>query len=325
MRRLKLDTPTLEVVESALGGLKPTQKRLLGLLAELAQRRAGTWKEDPVDEDDIEKGRTPYRAREHAVHLNRNTPENLDAALSSLTEAQQRHAIQGQERLADRIATNEASGLHRTAPVTEEDPPMTDTERPTPSPESAVSDPPTQDDADAAEIERRKAVGIRRTRDVAEGLERGVLQRMPTLRLHGRSLKTLEDAAEVLIAELQPIHQDSIRQVCQEHSMDAWVLILGAVARMADLQELHAGEFEEHWKNRQSAGGTAASAKVEVCQMCGGELPPDPVRRNRTACCSRHGSGQVQHTQPGESTSQPGGCPLRHRQMVKGAWVTVND
>lgn len=319
MRRLKLDAPVLQVVESLLGGQRPTAKRLLDLLGELTQRRARMEEATmPLDEQDVELGRTPYRARAHAAQLNPD-PANLDAALGNLTDAAERRAADSRDRLHDTIAANEARGLHRTAPPIEEDPTV-DTKRPDetdavlPSfPGELPPQPNAQSGDEIAEIERRKSAGIRRTREVAEGLERGVLQRMPTLGLQGRSLKTLEGAAEVLIAELQPNHQDAIRQVAQEYQMDAWVVILGAVARMADLQELHAGEFEEHWKNRQGSGATPASAKAEICQMCGGEMPPDPVRRNRQFCCNRHGSDQIEHTE---------GCALASRKMVQGAWVT---
>lgn len=325
MRRLKLEVPVLQVVESLLGGQRPTAKRLLTLLGELTQRRARMEEAKmPLDEQDVDLGRTPYRARAHAEQLNPD-PANLDAALGNLTDAEQRRAATSRERLNDTIAANEARGLHRTAPPIEEDPAVVDPERPNqPTSDPAVSDPPidrgggpsttSPAQLEVDEIERRKTAGIRRTREVAEGLERGVLQRMPTLGLQGRSLKTLEGAAEVLIAELQPNHQDAIRQVAREYQMDAWVVILGAVARMADLQELHAGEFEDHWKNRQGSGATPASAKAEICQMCGGEMPPDPVRRNRQFCCNRHGSEQIEHTE---------GCALASRKMVTGAWVTV--
>ena len=326
MRRLKLEAPVLQVVESLLGGQRPTAKRLLGLLGELTQRRGRMEEANmPLDDQDRELGRVPHRARAHAELLNRDNPDNLDAALGNLSDAEQRQAHEAAERLADRIAENEAKGLHRHAPALEEDPTM-DADRPNhPKPDPPLPDPPIDSGGgpsttssaqlEADEIERRKTAGIRRTREVAEGLERGVLQRMPVLGLQGRSLKTLEGAADVLIAELQPNHQDAIRQVAQEYQMDAWVVILGAVARMADLQELHAGEFEEHWKQRQGSGATAASAKAEICQMCGGEIPPDPVRKNRVACCNRHGSNQVEHTE---------GCALSALKMVKGRWVTVS-
>lgn len=325
MRRLKLEEPVLRMVESLLGGQRPTAKRLLGLLGELAQRRGRMMEaEMPLDDQDRELGRVPHRPRAHAELLNRGNPENLDAALGNLTEAEQRQTREAKQRIEEKIAQNEASGLHRTAPPIEEEPPV-NTDRPNhPKPDPPVPEPPIDSGGgpgttstaqmEADEIERRKTAGIRRTREVAEGLERGVLQWMPALGLQDRSLKTLEGAADILIAELQPNHQDAIRQVAQEYQMDAWVVILGAVARMADLQELHAGEFEEHWKNRQGTGATPASAKAEICQMCGGEIPPDPVRKNRVACCNRHGSNQVEHTE---------GCALSALKMVKGRWVTV--
>lgn len=318
MRRLKLEAPVLRVLESLLEGQRPTAKRVLGLLGELTRRRASMEEAKMLDEQDRELGRVPHRASDHARLLNKD-PDNLEAAQAGLAEAQTRREAQARERIQEKIAENEAKGLHRTAPAIEEEP-LVETERP----KDAIPDlpehlrttlppsPPDQPVDEAAEIERRKTAGMRRTREVAEQLERGFLQKMPGLRLQGRTLKTLEDAAEVLIGELQPNHQDAIRQVAQEYSMDAWVVILGAVARMADLQELHAGEFEDHWKNRQGSGATAASAKVEICQMCGGEMAPDPIRKNRVACCNAHGSGKVEHSD---------GCALSHLKMVAGQWV----
>lgn len=283
----------------------------------------------PLDDQDRDLGRTVHRAHAHAELLNRDSPENLEAALGNLDEAAQRRSANARDRLQDKIAENEARGLHRNAPPPEEEPvetspsmpyvPADPAEPPTnaplavaPAPLAAPAAPEPADDA--AAIDAAKRTGLGRVAVVAESLERRVLQKMPAIRAAGRSLKTLEDAADVLIAELQPNHQDALRQVCQEHGLANWVVLLGAAARMADLQELNAGEFEDAWLNRQSARGTATSIKEEICQMCGGVLPPDPVRKNRVACCNNHGSNRLDHT---------AGCALAQRQMVKGSWVTV--
>ena len=168
-------------------------------------------------------------------------------------------------------------------------------------------------DHDTAVIDALKRVGLAKTRELVATRERQGLQRLPAIRASGSRLRTLEEAAEVLIAELEPNHQDAIAQIVLEIGHPNWVIILGAVARMADLQELHAGDFQADWTNR-GAGQTKVTAKQEVCEVCAGLIPPDPVRRGRKFCCSRHGSGQIAHSDD---------CPNADRQMKMGQWVTV--
>lgn len=320
---VKIGDAIADKVRTLLGGQNPTPKRIETLLEELEQRRAAPPPEAPMplDPGDIEQGRTVHRPQEHARILNQGDPENLRAALENLDDAERSRASEARERLNDRIAANEAKGLHRTAPPIEEEtveePPiaqMTAADAaelispPLAHPETASI--PT-DEADA--IEAVKRAGLRKTRDVAEHLERGALAKLPRLRSAGRSLKTLEEAADALIAELEPNHIDAILQVCQEHGLPNWVVILGAIARMADLQELNAGEFRDEWVNRPSSRvGTSTAPKIEVCQLCAQVIPG--ARKGQVACCNAHGSGKVEHT---------AGCPLAHVQMVKGQWTTV--
>lgn len=280
----RLDRAVLDQMRGLLGGANPTPRRMGKLLDELADRRR-----TPVDQDDREAGRTPHR---------RVAPLDPEEA---------------QRRLAERMEANQAMGLNPNAAPIEDVPgasalAVEGAEVPHIIP---LGD-SIPDDAEA--IERLKATGLPRTRQVFEERERRVLQQMPVLRAAGRTLRTLEEAAEVLIAELQPNEQDEIRQCCQENDLANWVVILGSVSRMAALKELHAGEFDPDWRNRGSGGAGKATAREEVCEMCGGLIPPDPIRRGRRFCCSRHGSEQVAHSE---------GCALASRQMVKGAWVTV--
>lgn len=332
--RVKLLESSMLLAEVLLDG-NPTPKRVDGLLLELQTRRERMKEADmPLDEQDRELGRRPLRAQEHAEILQAQAPAHLrdeahiELAVAGVNESRQRRDAEGRQRVQEKIAENEARGLHRNAPALEEEAVETPGSEQREQPEPAPADPPVavapapvapapapEPPSDAEAIEAAKVAGLRRVSQVAEGLERKTLQRMPAIRAAGRTLKTLEEAADVLIAELQPNHQDALRQVCDEHGLANWVVCLGAIARMADLQELNAGEFEDAWLNRQTArSGTAASAREERCQMCDGVIPPDPIRKNRVACCNRHGSGQVEHT---------AGCPLASLQMVKGKWVTV--
>lgn len=280
----------------------------------------------PLDPGDIEQGRVPLRARDHAQIIQDLTdprlrdPSAVETAEIGVDERRRALAAESREVIQDKIAANEAKGLHRTAPPIEEEAaespsqavPSIEIERGPQAPQGLM-DADAQSGDEAAAIESLKRTGLRKTRDVAEHLERGALAKLPKLRSAGRSLKTLEEAADVLIAELEPNHIDAILQVCQEHGLPNWVVILGAIARMADLQELNAGEFRDEWVNRPSSRvGTSAAPKIEVCQLCGQVIPG--ARKGQVACCNAHGSGKVEHT---------AGCPLVHVQMVKGAWVTV--
>ena len=314
-RVIRITGDLADKVRSLLGGANPTPKRVDALLAELEARRQP--REEPampLDQEDLDKGRQIFRAGELAERLNAEDPENLEAARANLAEARGRQTHEARERLADRIAANEARGLHRNAPSIEEAP--VDTEAPPPTPpvsaqtETTAANQALPDD-DAAAVDAAKAALLPKTKGVAETLERRALQKMPQLVSKGRSLKTLEEAASVLIAELEPNHQDALYQVAYEHSLPAWVVILGAIARMADLQELNAGEFDERWMNREhSRVGTAVAPKVEVCGLCGHVIPG--ARKSQQFCCNKHGSGQVPHSD---------GCTLSHVVMVKGQWV----
>lgn len=316
MTRLTLTKDLEDKLTSALGGKRPTARRLMELLAKGA----------PMDKSDIEQGRTPYSPRVHAETIGGDVGEMV----SHVEDARQRRQADGKERIASRIEEHRARGLDPSAPP--EDPAAAvlaedDSMAGAASPPSITPTVIHQDETsfvvdmgpgpgnETAEIERLKAAGMAKTREVADTLERRVLQRMPQIAQAGGKLRSLEEAAEILIGELQPNHVDAIRQVCLEHTLEPWVVILGALARMADLQELHTGEYDPSWTNRAPGGTRPASIKEQRCEVCQGVLPTD-ARRGQRYCCSFHGSNRLDHSPP-----EMGGCSLSHLQMVGGKWV----
>jgi hypothetical protein len=143
-----------------------------------------------------------------------------------------------------------------------------------------------------------------------EARRRKVLQRPVAAMRRASRIENLTEAARVLIAELDPRQQEAIDQVATENGWPPWVVVLGAVARSADLQELIAGDMRPEWLN-QSDHVEKAAAEVAKCVRCGGVIP-NP-RRGQVACCSRHGSGQDEHSD---------GCALAHLKAVGDGWFT---
>lgn len=110
---------------------------------------------------------------------------------------------------------------------------------------------------------------------------------------------TLDGAAELLLAMMEPGHQDHVRQVADENAWPVWVLLLGSTARVADQMELHACEVNPDWLNAPRAARPAD--KVVLCEFPGcGESIPKPGRGQRF-CCSAHGSDKPWHSD---------GCPV---------------
>lgn len=300
--------PDLKAKFTKVLGKTPTTPLLLKLLD----------KGVAMDNTDIEQGRTPYTPREHAetVASSSTVPIDVDDALAGVAEAQQRRLAEGQDHVRARISEHTARGLNPSAPaedpeaakLAEEIPPLTSAPQWVRDP-AAVLPMALQDDD--AEIARMKGAGMAKVREVADTMERQVLQRMPSIKASGGKLRSLEEAAEILISELEPNHQDEIHQLVAESGLAPWVIILGATARMADLKELHAGEFNPEWSNRAPGGGRPASVKEQKCQMCGGVLPAD-ARRGAVACCNNHGSEKVTHSEA---------CPLSWLEMRQGRWV----
>lgn len=314
--RLNLPTTLKDKFSDLLGGKTPTTERLLKMLDR---------KELPMmDKDDVEKGREPLTPQMHAgiVAAASSVPIDEAATVAFAQENQARRIETGRTTLADRIEANRARGLNADAPP--EDPVAAELadEAATPSwtgPEMTVTSStptsftaaPATGPADA-EIERMKAEGIAAMRGHTEKLERDTLQRLPQiLRGGGGRLRSLEEAASILISEMQPSHQDAINDVVRETGKEPWQIVLGALALSADRQELHAGEFDPEWLNRGPGGGRPASVKEQKCQACGGVLPGD-ARRGQQFCCSFHGSNRFDHNED---------CSLRHLEMRQGRWV----
>ena len=162
------------------------------------------------------------------------------------------------------------------------------------------------DPDDAAEA----AAIAARTKEYAEHDQRvreKLLARPASTLKRGR-IASLNEAAEILLRELDLGHADRVREIARENGWEPWVVILGQVVRAADLNELAAGEFSPEWLNRDGRE-TAVSSK-EICLMCGHAIPG--ARKGQSACCSRHGSGKVEHNDD---------CPLTHVVMFKGQWV----
>lgn len=121
-------------------------------------------------------------------------------------------------------------------------------------------------------------------------------------------IESLDDAVSILMKELEPPIQDAINQISEEQGFPIWVIFLGAVARAADLRELHAGDYHPNWLNGVSSAGTSTASNAQiVCQLCGNVIPN--ARRGQVACCNRHGSGLAAHSDD---------CPIRTLAIVRG-------
>lgn len=133
-------------------------------------------------------------------------------------------------------------------------------------------------------------------------------QPVSTLRKASR-IETLTEAATILLAELDPPQRDLILQIAAENTWPPWVVVLGAVARAADLQELMAGEFKPEWMS-QSEKSEHVIAGDAKCLQCHGAIPN--ARRGQLYCCSKHGSEQFEHSED---------CGLGYRQFLNGSWI----
>lgn len=160
-----------------------------------------------------------------------------------------------------------------------------------------------EDDAEGAAIDARKKEYAEHDQRVRE-----TLLARPTSMLKRSRIASLNEAADILLRELDPPHADRIREIARENGWEPWVVILGQVVRAADLNELAAGEFSPEWLNR--TGRDSAVSATETCLMCGYAIPG--ARKGQTACCNDHGSGKVDHTEA---------CVLGHVVLFKGQWV----
>jgi hypothetical protein len=299
--RLSLPATVRDRLTEALGGKKPTADRLIKLIE---QRRG----ESAMDKEDHEHDRQPMSPEAIAGLVQERTPGLIDVgeALENAEAARRRRVALGTERVQDRIAEHRERGLDPNAPP--EDPEAAKLAEegvgnavdPTP----AAAPPAVEAPADRSAI-LNKAVGVFDRR------EREVLQRMPQIASGQSRAMSLDQAAELIIAELQPNEVDAIRQVCSEEGLDPWVVVAGALKRQAQLQELHAGEFDPEWRNKR--GDTRATQREQKCEACGGVLPSE-ARRGQKFCCSNHGSGRFDHND---------GCALSHIEMRQGRWIDL--
>ena len=125
-------------------------------------------------------------------------------------------------------------------------------------------------------------------------------------RMAGRAI-TLDEAASVLVAELDPSEQDNVLRIAEENHWPVWVVMLGAVAQQSKLQLLLDGDFRSEWLNSTSPASQPTAA---TCVQCGQVIPG--ARRGQVACCSRHGSQKDDHNE---------GCVLGHIMMIGGRWI----
>ena len=134
--------------------------------------------------------------------------------------------------------------------------------------------------------------------------------RKPLGALRRSRIDSLREAADVLLAQLQPNQSDRVREIAEENGWESWVVVLGAIARAADLQELAAGEMDPEWLN--NPGKVDASVRAQPkCVRCGHEIPN--ARKGQVACCSLHGSDKDLHSE---------GCTLSAIMKIHdGTWV----
>ena len=133
--------------------------------------------------------------------------------------------------------------------------------------------------------------GIRRLLALAEESVR-LKAKLAVLPHTAVKLPTLEDAADLLLSVMELHHQDQVKDTAIDLRYPKWVIMLGAVGRVADHRELNAGEFAPAWLNRPA--GVEAEPDVRHCERC--HLPIPNARRGQSACCNKHGSGQDAHS-----------------------------
>lgn len=154
-----------------------------------------------------------------------------------------------------------------------------------------VPEPKILDLAEDTEAEAiRAGVEAFREFDVAR---RTRIMRQPVSALRrGNRIENLTQAAMILLAELDEAQRDAVLEIARENSWPVWVVMLGSVARSADLQELASGEMSDKWLNTPEKSEHVALSDPK-CQRCGGTIPG--ARRGQAFCCNRHGSGLDQH------------------------------
>lgn len=103
---------------------------------------------------------------------------------------------------------------------------------------------------------------------------------------------SLAAAADCLLGVLEPAQRDTCHDVARELNVPPWVIVCGAVARAADLRELHAGDFTSEMLNTPDA--IKPEPAVTACMRCKLVIPN--ARRNQMYCCNRCGSDLDPHS-----------------------------
>lgn len=285
---LKLTPAISEQARTVLGGRRLTALRLRDLLDELTERRKTPMAN--LDESDRENHREPWRG------------PGIDPAIA-------------EENLRAAMDKARAHGVDPNALRGEDDEGLPEAPSPIGNP-LAVDRPLAKTITDdAEEISRLKAEGLSRFRETIDRTERKALHEVSSLKGRPRSLATLEDAASILIAELEPGAQDALRQFCLEAHVEPWVVAVASMQRVADLQEFTGLDFTDRQLNRGDTVGKSVVAPGE-CQRCGVTIPPNPEKRGQLFCCSFHGSERDDHSP---------GCPGEHVVMVRGRWVDTSQ
>lgn len=173
-------------------------------------------------------------------------------------------------------------------------------------------EPASQEAADHVTDEEQSELiraGIESFRAFDESRRKAIMQRpVSALRGAGR-LETLSQAAGILLAELDPGQRDRVLEIAEENGWPPWVVVLGAVARSADLQELLSGEMKPEWLSTPERTERVAVGEAK-CEACGAAIPG--ARRGQKFCCSAHGSEKDGHSE---------GCPCSYMVLTNGSWV----
>lgn len=166
---------------------------------------------------------------------------------------------------------------------------------------------PSVDDVEAEAAEAAEIAEARTRAHQGLGKKMAQVTRQPRHAPRKSRIQSLTEAAEILLTELDVTQRDRCHDIARDLNVPVWAVLLGAVARAADLQELIAGEMKPEWLNNPDRREVP---KQEVCGTC--HFPIPNARRNQAFCCSHHGSEKTEHSP---------GCVLGHVVMVKGEWV----
>lgn len=290
-------TPALtDQARRLLLGLNPTPARVAGLLSELETRRA-----------------TPPE-----VHMETPDPDILRDRQED--EALGRQPVRRLSVAPEDAAARLAAAQSRRPPVLEDgagaaQPIGDDAARTTTGLEIGATGTHLESEhvvSDEAIDKLRAEIAAGAFRGHMETVERKAIARLPGAMRASTRAGSLDDAARMLLAEMQPNHQDAVQRTSEDLGWPLWAVILGAVAHVADLQELAGGNVEAHWIDGTRPGTSSRRTAPSTCIRCLAEIPD--ARPGQQACCNLHGSGKDEHSE---------GCRLKHRLRVKGEWVDI--